>query len=73
MPNPRTALLINVFLAAIYPATAGNILFAIIPGQVSVSGMQQLAQEMASRQHSVLVSSFRYDLFRTPAPCLVPR
>ena len=56
MPGSRTALLVGILLALIYAATAGHILFAMIPGQESVDGMQQLGQELASRQHSVLVS-----------------
>ena len=55
-PGRHKILLIFIFLTAVHSATTEKILFVLTPGWGNqLLSMRELAQELASRQHSVLV------------------
>ena len=51
-------LVISIFVAGLCLATAGNVLFVITPYiEPQMLVMRDIAQDIASRQHNVLVSN----------------
>jgi hypothetical protein len=57
MPGTRLGLPFGILLVALCTASASNVLVVITPGPAShMYGMRVIAQELATRQHNVLVT-----------------
>ena len=59
--GPQRKLVISILVAEICMATAGKVIFVMTPYQVpQLLGMQNIAQDLYLRQHSILVNSLSY-------------